>query len=129
MFIKNIIVFVLVSIVTAKNGCTFRTLYTGIDERFVVYQPLTELFEIKLEKILSEAKQTSPYLIEPARHFKISIREKYINEGYQFDSVEDLEIILKEFNYLKHKNFKEIRLNFDRPKHDKLIERSLKLMK
>ena len=93
--------------------CTFRKLYQSTEERFVVYQGLNELFKQRFTKLLKEAKAFSPYLVEPAKFFENNIKDKYIDEGYKLESIEDLEIILKELNYIKFKDFREEKRKFD----------------
>ena len=96
-----------------KKNCTFRKLYQSEEERFVVYQGLNELFKIRFAKVVKEAKAFSPYLVEPANFFENNIKDKYIDEGYKLECIEDLEIILKELNYIKYKDFRDQKRKFD----------------
>ena len=93
--------------------CTLRKLYPSVEERFVAYQGLNELFKIKFVKVKKEALAFSPYLVDPADYFENEIKTKYIDEGHRLETIEDLEIILKELNYIKFKDFRDQKRKFD----------------
>ena len=93
--------------------CTFRILYRDIEERFVVSQALEALFKNRFEEVVKQASRRSPYLVNPAHYFELPIKEKYINEGMSLRTLEDLELILKEFNYTKYENFGEEKLKYN----------------
>ena len=93
--------------------CTFRNLYKPVDERYVVYEALSHLFDQRFNDVLKLASKSSPYLVDPAKHFKKQIKEKYINEGSELSTLEHLDLLLKEFEYIKISDFREQKFKFD----------------
>ncbi len=114
---KSFIVIVfLISVISSMKmaeKCTFRILYKDFQERFVVSQALEALFRNRFEAVVKQASRHSPYLVNPAYYFEIPIKEKYINEGVSLKTLEDLEILLKAFNYTKYENFGEEKLKYN----------------
>ena len=78
------------------NNCSLSSVYDSEDIKFAIHQ-----------QVILEAKKSSPYLVNPANHFRRKIKRDYIEEGLPLETIEDLEIALKSFNYLSVKIFRE----------------------
>jgi len=75
---------------------------------------LQELFNHKFTALLKEASAFRPFLVCPARYFERDIKELFIEEGRKLDSVEDLESVLHELNYLKFPDYRKAKETFEK---------------
>lgn len=105
MYIKNL---------NMEHKCTLTSLYPDADIRMIIYENLSEVFEVKFENIIKEASSYIPYLTCPARFYEEEIKNLFIEEGLEFSSVEDLEKVLNKLNYLKFAHYRKAKLSFEK---------------
>lgn len=96
-----------------SHKCTLSSLYKDFDIRFIVYEKLTEVFEVMFEQLLKDAVKLVPYLTCPARFFEKDIKKLFIEEGLVLNTIIDLEKVLNQLNYLNFERFKKQKKSFE----------------
>ena len=94
--------------------CTLSDLYESDIIKEGIRQTLENIFEVKFEEVIKEAKYFSPYLVNPAYYFQKKIKNLFIEEGRPLENIRDLDIILKYFNYLSIGTFRKDKLEYER---------------
>ena len=100
---KNLFCFILIDITLC---CSLSSLYKDIDRQLIVKEHLSNYFEFKYSLVCTEALKEAKYLLPPANHFKKDIKKLFIEYGNNLNTLEELEIILKSFDYLKIEEFR-----------------------
>ena len=116
MYFIVLICFLIQNIYLVKgstDNCTLSKLYDSEDIKFAIYENLGQIFDIKFDEVIVEAKKLSPYLVNPANHFRLKIKRNFIEEGLPLETIEDLDIALKENNYLNIGSFREDKREFE----------------
>ena len=106
--------FIFVVIICFAETCTLSDVYDSEIIKAGVRETVGIIFEVKFDDVIIAANKTTPYLVKPANYFKCQIRSKFIEEGTNLESVQDLELILKSFSYLEYQDFRELKLDYDR---------------
>jgi len=75
---------------------------------------LEVLFKQKFTGLLKEASAFRPFLVCPSNYYEREIRDLFIEEGQQLDSIEDLEFVLNNLNFLKFPDFRRAKENFEK---------------
>ena len=91
---------------------TLSSLYKSIEIQNVIYQLLSNIFNKRFTKIISEAKSFEPYLCNAAECYIEEIKDKFIEEGYILKDYEDLERILNELKVWKYPEYNDERNEF-----------------
>ena len=102
--------------------CKLETLYKDETRPAIVKSSLSSYFNAKFLEIVEDTKPHKRYLIPPANHFKKDIKKLFIEYGRRFQSVEDLEIILKGFNYTRIPLFKAFKEDVEKFGTDLVID-------
>ncbi len=89
-----------------KHKCTLTDLYKSAHIQTIIYEVLSCVFKESFIKIISEARNFKPYLVEAGHYYMDDIREKFIENGEFFENLEDLEKILNDLNAWKHAEFR-----------------------
>lgn len=87
-------------------GCDLTSLYKDSDRITIVKESLLDYFESQFKKVCDEAYSKVRYLLPPANYYKKDIKKLFIEYGKPLNSLEDLETILKSFDYLKIQGFR-----------------------
>ena len=113
-FLNLIVFFIIINKAYLAEDCTLSTLYKSDEVKFAVYENLGQIFDIKFDEVIAEAKSQSSYLVNPANHFRRKIKRNFIEDGQPLETIEDLDIALKKFNYLSIGSFREDKREFER---------------
>ena len=109
--------FVLLSVLIVKGDeCTLSNLYSSEDIKFAVYEHLGEIFDVKFDEVILEAKKHSPYSVNAANHFRRKLKREFIEEGRPLETIEDLDLALKRHHYISTLQFREEKFQFDNRK-------------
>jgi hypothetical protein len=91
---------------------TLSSLYKSIEIQNVIYQLLSDIFNKRFTKIISEAKAFKPYICNAAECYIEEIKDKFIEEGYILKNYEDLEVILNDLKVWKDPKYNKERNEF-----------------
>lgn len=100
-------IFILSLLVQTSCTCSLNELYRDEDIRLVIYENLSQVFEVKFNEIIDGASIYEPYLYCPALYFKEEIKRMFIEDGFIFANSIDLDKALNELNYLKIEKFRK----------------------
>src|SRR5437868_9764364 len=97
-----------------EHSCTLTQLYRSLEVRAIVRSELTKVFDYKFILLVDECSTFRPFLVLPLKFYTNELKERFIEEGLQLDSAEDLEEALDGLGYLKFENFRTAKENFEK---------------
>ena len=100
------------------HRCTLSTLYKSEDVRFAIFENLNQIFDIKFDDLLVETMKQSPYLVNPMTHFRRKLKRDFIEEGLSLETIEDVDLALKSYNYTRIKLFRDSKNQYDRNRNN-----------